>query len=281
MEKISKGSIQRKNPKTHVGDKWLPVIKGKGIITEPSAISHCEAVWDVRKMLCPYFAEIYGTGDLWCSFDRINIQPDARLVKDSQPGQWMHIDQSPLLNGMYCIQGFFDFYGTGPNEAGLVVAEKSHLDHHSLLFQEWGIEASDNWHLFTNEERAYIDKKYKVLKVQCPPRSIVLWDSRTFHCNTPPKNDGHGRTVVYVCCLPRSLALNAKDYEELCRKRQTAFMDKRSTSHWPVTLRIFPLKGRGSTPRVFDLSDDVIRQPDILKDKMVASLVGFSEGLKK
>ena len=93
IERVSNDKISRKNPRDHVGEKWLPVVgEGKGIISEPSALSHCKAVWDVRKMLAPYFAQIYGTGDLWCSFDRINIMPDAKYAPTPKVGQWMHTD---------------------------------------------------------------------------------------------------------------------------------------------------------------------------------------------
>ena len=41
------------------------------------------------------------------------------------------------------------------------MAEKSHLDHHELLFHQWGIEAPGNWHLFTQDQRDHINRKYK------------------------------------------------------------------------------------------------------------------------
>ena len=66
---------------------------------DPPDLCHSAPVWEARKACAPYFAALYGTGDLWCSFDRFNVY---------QPGQesrsWLHSDQSGLLHGLHCIQ---------------------------------------------------------------------------------------------------------------------------------------------------------------------------------
>ena len=71
----------------------------KGIVLDPPDLCHSGPAWEARKACAPYFAAMYGTGDLWCSFDRFNVY---------QPGQesrsWLHSDQSGLLSGLHCIQ---------------------------------------------------------------------------------------------------------------------------------------------------------------------------------
>ena len=64
---------------------------------------------------------------------------------------------------------------------------------------------------------------------------MILWDSRTVHCNSPglvdadvgPQNELL-RMVGYVCMTPARWAT----YDVLARRR-AAFAAKQTTSHWP------------------------------------------------
>ena len=64
---------------------------------------------------------------------------------------------------------------------------------------------------------------------------MILWDSRTIHCNTPslvyPNNIPDNkllRAVSYICMTPRSWADN-----NIISKRIEAFEKNITTSHWP------------------------------------------------
>lgn len=101
----------------------------KGIILH-NEVSHCKAAWDARLLCLPYFARIYGTGDLFCSQDRVNVMPGYSQLDGKR---WWHADQARKNSELACVQGYLDLFGTDENCGGLMVAEKSHLDFQELL----------------------------------------------------------------------------------------------------------------------------------------------------
>ena len=74
--------------------------------------------------------------------------------------------------------------------------------------------------------------------VTCKAGDLVLWDSRTMHCNTPaiePPSAANGysesellRAVVYVCMTPRRFA----SASTLSQRRRAALVGL-GTTHWP------------------------------------------------
>lgn len=61
-----------------------------------------------------------------------------------------------------------------------------------------------NWYLVPpkdkeDEESLFYDKK--CLKVNTKAGDFILWDSRTFHCNTVPRVKTL-RICTYICMLP-------------------------------------------------------------------------------
>ncbi len=90
--------------------------------------------------------------------------------------------------------------------------------------------------------------------VHCRAGDLVLWDSRTIHCNTPAPRatrasggggggglsggaDGSGagarlvRAVAYVCMTPARLAS-----AQVRRARRAAYETRTTTAHWPHEL---------------------------------------------
>lgn len=258
----------------------------RGIVMEPSELSHAKPVWDARKASGPYFAALWCTGDLISSFDRVNVMPavplDCPPKRVPKVGQWMHTDQTSLREGLMCVQGFVDLLGTGPLDGGLVVAEGSHLHHRRLLYDSWGVYEPDDWYKLTDAQRAHVDANFSIVKVECPPGSLVLWDSRTFHQNTPPQPGGHARAVVYTCMLPRHTLApphNLAEYARNDTKKRNAFTTMRATSHWPHRTKLFGkhMQTYGRPVRFFNIRADVIQQPDVARDPIVAALACFSD----
>lgn len=272
IELISNGSIKRSDPSTHRGAKWFSAMKG--IIQEPSELNHLDVIWEVRKAAVPYFAHMWGSPFLMSSFDRFNMYPapkeGQRMI---QPKGWMHTDQSPLKKDLYSVQGFVDLCGTGDLDSGLVVAKGSHLKHHQLLYKKWNLQEIDDWHMFSEEQRKYIDEHFEVVKIKCPQGSLVLWDSRTFHQNEPPKMGGHQRLVVYTCMLPH-YAVPASQLPKVLEKKAKAFDEMRTTTHSPVKSKLFPKFARtyGKEKRTYSTSPAIIQQPK--DDPVIRSLVG-------
>lgn len=271
--------VLRNDPSTHRGDTFLPVMHG--IITEPCELSHCAAAWEARKAAAPYFAHLHGTRQLLASFDRINMMP-APGNRAPVLRNWMHTDQTPLLDGLHSIQGFIDLKGTGPDDGGLIVADKSHLAHHQLLLGEFGITAdTKNWVRFSAEQRAVIEERFALTKVLCEPGSLVLWDSRVFHENNPPRPGGHDRKVIYTSFQPRS-AVPDKNRAATLKKRVTAFQEMRSTSHVALShFKVNPRTGKGQNygkpVRTYHIDKSALGVPAITgpnRDPIVAALVG-------
>jgi hypothetical protein len=254
-----------------------PLPRMKGIIMEPSALSHAAPVWELRKRAAPYLARLHGDACLVTSMDRVNhMPPRPAEAAPARVGQWLHTDQTPLLNGLHSVQAFVDLCGTGARDGGLVVADRSHRAHHDLLYRQWGVTSADNWFKFTNEQAAYIRAQYNVHKVECPPGSMCIWDSRTFHQNEPVLPGGHERLVVYVCAQPLSVVPPAK-LDAVLARRVKAYEERRASSHVPLThFKLFSKYGRtyGRPRRVYGALP--AEPPHLEDDPVLASLVGAS-----
>lgn len=81
---------------------------------EMDAVAHCSVAWKARLATLPYWAALWGTGELLCSFDRVNA-----AVPSKQSGPWLHTDQSGSVSGLACVQGFLDINGTSEADGGL------------------------------------------------------------------------------------------------------------------------------------------------------------------
>ncbi|RUS21600.1 hypothetical protein BC937DRAFT_92144 [Endogone sp. FLAS-F59071] len=99
--------------------------------------------------------------------------------------------------------------------------------------------------------------------LRAPAGTLMLWDSRTIHCNRPPTPQGRTRAVAYVCMFKRDRATPAI-LQERCEYYETW----RTTTHWPTPVTAHPeatiVKQKGERPYG-------------KKDKLVRSLVGVRE----
>lgn len=121
-------------------------------------------------------------------------------------GGWWHVDQSPLAHpDLDCIQGLIDLYDADETTGGFCVIPGSM---HKFS------ELSNVRH---SRDFVAIPVKHDILKVQgqllCHRAGdLVLWDSRTAHCNHPalerPATDPNDllRLTVYVCMTPYAKA---------------------------------------------------------------------------
>ncbi len=211
----------------------------KGMVLE-ECVAQSSAAWNARMIALPYFAALWGTGDLLTSFDRVNA---ARAGMEQTP-EWMHTDQSGSLEGFACVQGYLDINGTTEFDGGLRVATRSHNAHFDLLHQ-WGKVKKNHWYLLSSTERAHVLQHYPPRKVVCAPGSLVLWDSRLFHDNVSPaskKDGGKDRLVFYICMMPRHVAQAAAGetgYQRLIETRKRVFMQRLATPHWPILPGVF------------------------------------------
>ena len=133
--------------------------------------------------------------DLISSYDTYGIMKKG----DAKTELWPHRDE-PLSRRKRCYQGFVQI--TDNINEGLVVWPDSY-----------------------NKDPKYIDYKDSVI-VKANAGSLVIWDSKTIHCNI---NKGEReRIVMYVCMVPNyMLSKKAINILKLCEKNQV------TTNHSP------------------------------------------------
>lgn len=128
-----------------------------------------------------------------------------------------------------CVQGIVNLLAADQHTGGLMLIPRSHLRFHELksIWKKTGNNGKvPNFHEILRDNYG--------LLIHAQPGDLLLWDSRTVHCNSPafdqPTIDGLLRMVSYVCMTPLSFAENI---DELREKRLHAFQNRLTTSHWP------------------------------------------------
>ncbi len=165
-------------------------------------------------------------------------------------------------------------------DATLLVVPGSHVYHQDFAKKFNLTEHKDDWFKL-DAEKGHVtffteEKNLEPVRIMCKAGDLVLWDSRTIHagCN-PVKGRANPklRCVGYVCYTPRAWATK-KDLE----KKQKAFQEGRTTSHWPHKVKLF-----GKRPRTYgaDTSqhpiDDINDNLKMFRSQKQRRLAGFSE----
>lgn len=213
-------------------------------------IGHAKVSWDVRQneKIVDIFAHFWKctAEELLVSFDgfSFNLPPEVTR-RGSFRKSWLHSDQSYTNPDFACVQSWVTGLDVEEGDASLTFLRGSHK-HHTECIDRFNIKSKKNWHKITDEQNAfYVDEKGCVPDtITCPKGSVVFWDSRTVHCG---KESVKGRkfpklrAVIYLCYMPRKIATRAK-----LLKKQKAFLEGRTTSHWPCDPILF-----GKNPRTY------------------------------
>ena len=106
------------------------------------------------------------------------------MVQWLTDGGWWHMDQSVQRQGKQCVQGLVSLYDADETTGGLCVIPKSHLKFPEVSSRQ----------VNTRMDFTPICKGDEVLKnggklVCCKAGDLLVWDSRTVHCNTPASLD--------------------------------------------------------------------------------------------
>ena len=199
-------------------------------------VGHMQTIWDIRQHpdIVDIFAHFWSCTpeDLLVSFDgcSFNIPPEETNRGWNRNHTWYHCDQSPTRNGFECVQSWVTGLDVNEGDATLAFMEGSQA-YHAEFGQHFGVTEKKNWYkLQREEEQFYIDKGCAYKKVKCPKGSMVFWDSRTIHCGTEAMRERPTptfRAVIYLCYMPRHTST-----ERMLRKKQKAFNELRTTSHW-------------------------------------------------
>eukprot|EP01087_Luapelamoeba_hula_P006035 TRINITY_DN16188_c0_g1_i1.p1 TRINITY_DN16188_c0_g1~~TRINITY_DN16188_c0_g1_i1.p1 ORF type:complete len:378 (+),score=58.36 TRINITY_DN16188_c0_g1_i1:52-1134(+) len=240
MEGRPDSAIKRNDPATWTDESGWPDKYGKGIIVEDAA-GHSEFLWFVRGVpnVQRVYQRVWDTENLITSYDGFCMfRPAEYNDKWLTATGWYHIDQNGITKpSKTCVQGFVNFYDAGPTDGGLVVVPKSPTIFNSL-FKNPAYAKSGDFVRMQNAVWSYEAAALSPIKVCAKAGDMVLWDSRTIHCNTPPTTfrpipaDGSvlplRRLVAYVCMTPASRLT-----PELIYQRQNAYEFGHTSTHWP------------------------------------------------
>eukprot|EP01129_Flabellula_baltica_P017510 TRINITY_DN971_c0_g2_i4.p1 TRINITY_DN971_c0_g2~~TRINITY_DN971_c0_g2_i4.p1 ORF type:complete len:355 (-),score=70.32 TRINITY_DN971_c0_g2_i4:456-1520(-) len=226
-----------------VGDKSRGIIGG--------AFNHSEFNW--RSRLLPdvkeAFAKVWRTEDLICSFDAGNaFRPWKHNPEWITEGGWWHVDQNsynrPHRQGKVCVQGLVTYYDANEDTGGLCVIPKSHLEHDDVCQRSRIAKFVKDFVPLEPEEQPILE--YEKILVCAKAGDLILWDSRTVHCNSPgitadsffelseeerEKGDEDLiRLVSYVCMMPYRQASSAA-----IESRKLAFVNRVGSFHWATS----------------------------------------------
>ncbi|KAH6693756.1 hypothetical protein F5X68DRAFT_128565 [Plectosphaerella plurivora] len=224
------------NPETFTADH-LPV-SFKGGMYFGYASPHEKMAWEARTepKIVEVFEKLWGTKELLCSFDGMNISMPNR--KDLNWSPWPHCDQNPERKGMQAVQGLLNYAPNGPKDGGLMLMRGS-----AKLFNEFFAhkrEMADHedapppeikymdLFLFSKKDIQWFEERGCVMyKVDMEPGDFVLWDSRTMHYACLPEGE-QIRHVQYICMTPRQFA-----DDEALEAKKFCFENYLGTTHWP------------------------------------------------
>lgn len=226
-------------------DKRWPANSTNGIFSS-YGFNHSEFCWATRLLpsVKRAFSAIWRADDLLVSFDAGNVfrpwKANPLWLTDSQ---WWHVDQNALKGpdrvGRVCVQGFVTYYDATPETGGLCVIPGSHKFHDEVCARS--SDAQFKMDFVKVRLSDPILQQMDGLLVAAKAGDLVLWDSRTIHCNThaldvtmnqrggEPTPSELIRLVSYVCMLPKSLASPAA-----LESRKEGFRTRTPTSHWPT-----------------------------------------------
>lgn len=231
----------RSDPRTWTQQRFQKVGSRSNGILAFKGIQQSDFLWYIRMLprVKQPFARIFGTDDLLTSFDGGNIfrpwHAQSCEDRDDQSTKtecgWWHVDQGKLLRGRHAVQGLVTLKDVGPETGGFCVIPGSHRFHDELL-EAIQMRGDKNFVFIPPSFRCLQEKQ--IMPV-CQAGDMILWDSRTIHCNTPslvhPSSqpmDALLRAVAYVCMTPTSMAS-----PEVIAKRKLIFELGDGTNHWP------------------------------------------------
>ena len=296
------GHLKRNDATTWDNENWLPS-KKTGIFNT-HGINHSSLCWNIRCLpkVRQAFGAVWQTEELIVSFDACNVfRPWSAHRHWKTMGGWWHVDQNALnpdepRRGKVCVQGLVTLYDTDQTTGGLCVIPGSHRLHDDFCQRVPGAEMMGDFVQIPLRDKVLQENDGRLVGAKAG--DLILWDSRTIHCNTPalptsarvnstmPRAEPEHRSedsnreesapediirlVVYVCMLPHSLASPA-----ILEQRKFQFLARMGTSHWPVShsATVETILSQRIPP--CELVDDVV-DPAACSNEMLR-LVGYSQ----
>lgn len=199
MQNLSLGKLKRDDPQSQKVKKNYPSSHHSGLM---QYIGHANFQWELRKLAKPIYKELWQTQDLKCSFDGVCFANGLLNYEHKLQSDGLHVDQAPIINRLWSHQGIMALTDAGTSGGGFVCVPKSHK-YFQQFFKERNMSQRVMNYSFPQEERKREPLcNYKKLNVQAG--DFIIFDSRTFHCGTPPFNENL-RVATYICMMPKSL----------------------------------------------------------------------------
>ena len=238
--------------------------------------------------------KVNGETDLLTSFDGIGLFTPWYLANESDRTNsgWYHIDQNVVAKrGIHTIQGYLTYYDQNESTGSTCLIPKTHLEVENG--NPLNISAMGGDFIRIRKGCKFLDsKQFKKILVCCKAGDMVLWDSRTIHCNSPallPLKEMRNvhlhrkkvigdekevnekvdllRLVSMICMVPK-YRLKNEDKKMVLKERVDAYVNKCTLSHWPTEFSPLSMEYKWN---------DEIEKNDIEKaDNLIKSLIGYS-----
>ncbi len=245
LTKHTQRPIIKDQPNTY--RSFFELLPKHGMLLQHWNVGHNPMSWVIRQHPCVIeaFYDIWDTSDLLTSFDGLSISlPCEQTGRGWYRGtSWWHTDQSYRRNEFECVQGLVNLYDVEPGDATLRVLRGSH-QYHGECRERFDIQDKPDWYKLSDTQLEFYkdEKKCQDICLSARAGSLMLWDSRTIHQGVEPQRDRareNIRCALYVCMTPRSRSTAAQ-----LKKKRKAFQDRRTTSHYPNNIRLFPVNPR-------------------------------------
>lgn len=265
---IEKCEMLPNDPSTWTDENFSKIGDSRTGILGFSGINQSNFLWYLRLIpnVKHVFQQVFDTDDLLTSFDGGNIfrpwhNPNLSQYHAKTSQGWFHVDQGRKLLGFHCVQGLVSLTDCNENTGGFCVIPGSHHQHTELMKSA----ATNSQNFVMVPADSPILASQQILPV-CYAGDMILWDSRTVHCNTPALVESPNtpvdqllRIVGYICMTPTSFIDRNGDNElsrqEVLETRVRLYERNIGTSHWPHLITTSLSKNSG-IPKAKDFFEE-------------------------
>jgi hypothetical protein len=240
--------MRRDNPSSWTDENFTKIGSSRSGIIFYRGIQHCDALWFARCLpkVKQAFQQVWGTDDLIVSYDGGNIFRPWHLKESDTYSKthsgWYHVDQGKLQPGFQCVQGLVTLKDVNASTGGFCCIPGSHHYHDQVLETDTSQSPERNYiPIPRNFQPVGVEIPQREILVSCRAGDMILWDSRTIHCNSPAiaepvipllpppaQSDALLRMVCYVCMTP-----TARANDTILQQRVDLFECGIGTNHWP------------------------------------------------
>lgn len=281
MENLPNNKCKRMDSSTWDDDEWYPAPRN-GILNAMGT-GQSSFAWQARLLpkVKETFAAVWSTDELITSFDGANVfRPWKNKPEWKTRGSWWHVDQNGYFEDRrerISVQGIVSYTAASAMTGGFCVLAGSHKKFTEMSLRNELAYMEGNY--LKADDTILNDSDFEKRLVCCEAGDLIIWDSRTVHCNAPGKDsDKHKqdpssllRVCAYVCMTPLAWAS-----PETLQQRRIAFVHNESTTHWP---HIFTSSGGKACAHYLPTNSLTVLSEDSGGGIEGKSLEAFTEGI--